>query len=297
MSSTLQALSNELAAAVERASAFVVAVHGRADTPSSGVIWRPNLVVTADHTLTRDEDVWVEAGGKRFEATVAGRDEGTDLALLQMGAPEVPEAERATEFLRAAAMVLAVGRGPSVSLGIVSAIGGPWRTWRGGHIDRMIRLDLAIYTGFSGGALIDAQGKVAGVNTSGLARGAAVAVPAATVDRVVEQLLNKGHVAKGYLGIGAQPVRIPESLASRLGLQAQTGLMVLSVEPEAPADKAGVLMGDVILEMDGRRMAHLDDLQGALAPDRIGRAVQARLLRAGSVIELSVIVGEKPWSR
>jgi S1-C subfamily serine protease len=180
--------------------------------------------------------------GSTTTATLAGRDPATDLAALRLSAPGLATAEAASaDDLKVGQLALAIGRpGQDVtaSLGIVSAVGGEWRTWHGGKIDRLVRLDLAIYDGFSGGPLIDARGRVLGINTSGLSRAAALTIPVSTVDRVTDLLLEKGRVAHGYMGLGMQPVRLPESLTKQLSLSKDVGLMIVSVEPGGPADKA-----------------------------------------------------------
>ncbi|HET7458045.1 MAG TPA: trypsin-like peptidase domain-containing protein, partial [Gemmatimonadaceae bacterium] len=233
--SPLVALSDALAAAVETAGRSTVAVHARQRIPSSGVVWRPGVVVAAHHTVRRDEGITVTVdGGRTLAAQLAGRDPSTDLAVLTVAGAEAAASLGSSDALRVGHLVLAVGRpGDDVtaSLGTVSAVGGPWRTWAGGAVDRMLRLDLAIYDGFSGGPLVDAAGRVVGLDTSGLVRGGAVALPVATVDRVVDQILSTGHVARGYLGLGMQPVRFPEPLARSLGVDGDVGVIVLSVEP------------------------------------------------------------------
>lgn len=297
---TLAAFSNELADAVERAGRSVVAIHARRRIPSSGVLWRPGVVVSAHHTVRRDEDVTVTLpGGGTAQADVAGRDPGTDLAVLRLRGGEGEPAERGdTAELRVGHLVLAVGRpgegGVTASLGAVSAVGGEWRTWSGGRMDRLVRLDLAIRDGFSGGPLVDARGRVVGVNTSALARGAALAIPVSTVDRVAEQLLARGRVARGYLGIGTQPVRVPAAAQAAAGTAGGVGLMVVHVEPGGPAEQGGVLMGDVVLELDGTPVADAGHLAALLGGDRIGQAIPVRVLRAGQAATLSVVVGERP---
>jgi S1-C subfamily serine protease len=283
---TLQSLSNDLAAIVENAGSVVVAVNGRPRTPSSGVQWKKGVVVTTDHTLRQDEEITVTTReGKTFNATLAGRDPGTDLAVLRAPALDLPEPQLAAPgSAKLGNLVLAIGRGLSASLGVVSSASGAWRTWRGGLVDEFIRLDVSIYTGFSGGALADAGGLIAGINTSGLSRGGGITVPVSTVNRVMEQLLAKGRIARGYLGVGMQPVRLPES----------GGLMVLSLEPEGPAAKAGVLLGDILIGIEGDALNDTDDLQAALTPDRIGKPVELRLVRGGVVQTLKVVVGERP---
>jgi S1-C subfamily serine protease len=295
-SSALVALSNDLAAAVERAGASVVAVNGRPRTPSTGVIWRDDVVVTTDHTLRQDEDVTITtADDKTLPATIAGRDPATDLALLRvpgLGASSTQFADG--KSVRLGHIVLALGRGVTASLGVISSMDGPWRTWRGGAVDQYIRPDVAIYTGFSGGPLVDSQGRIIGINTSGLSRGGAMTVPVATVNRVIDELLSRGRVARGYLGIGMQPVRLPDQVRSALKTENATALIVLSVEAAGPADKAGVLIGDVMVAIDGHHLGDTDDLQAALSGDRIGKPAVLKVLRAGALQDLTVTIGERP---
>jgi S1-C subfamily serine protease len=197
-------------------------------------------------------------------------------------------------------LVLALGRpGSSVtaSLGIVSALGGEWRTWQGGTIDQFVRLDVAVYDGFSGGPLVDATGRVAGINTSGLARATALTVPAPTVSRIAGQLLARGHIARGWLGIATQPVRLPAALQRSLGTQAEAGLVVVNVEAESPADRGGLLIGDILLALDDRAVSDPGDVLGALGGDRIGQAVALTVARGGRAERLTVTVGERPRGR
>jgi S1-C subfamily serine protease len=298
----LAGLSNDLADAVEAAGRSVVAIHARRRIPSSGVCWRPGVVVAAHHTITRDDDIGIALpDGRTVTATLAGRDAGTDLAVLRLPDDALPaEAVARTSAstpLRVGSLVLALGRpGPSVtaSLGIVSAIGEAWRTWQGGRIDRLVRLDLAIYDGFSGGPLVAPGGEVVGLNTSGLARAVALTIPVSTVDRVVEQLLARGHVPRGFLGVATQPVRLPEALHESLGLAAGIGLVVVSLETGGPADTAGILLGDILVTLDGRAVEDPGDVLAALAAERIGQTLQAGVLRAGRLETVAVTVGERP---
>jgi S1-C subfamily serine protease len=316
MSSTLESLSNDLAAPVDRAGRVVVAIHARRRIPASGVLWRPGLVVAADHTVHKDDDVRVTlADGTDVRATVAGRDPSTDLCVLRLPGDAAPgpsaEAAEAAEPaaaatiarapLRVGQLVLALGRpGPAVtaSMGIVSAVGPEWRTWRGGRVDQFVRLDVAIYDGFSGGPIVDAAGHVLGVGTSGLARAAAVAVPAATVDRVADQLLAGGRIRPGYLGVGTQPVKLNDAARGRLvpvgDRVPEWGLMVVAVEPGAPADRAGLLLGDLLVALDGQPTADPRDVLAVLGPDTVGRTLHATVLRAGAPITVPITVGEHP---
>jgi len=296
---TLLSLSNDLAGAVERTAPAIVTVNARRRLPSTGIHWRPGVIVTADHTVRAEEDITVTTpDGRALPAVLAGRDPGTDLAVLT-----VKDAGSATAALgddaglKVGHLVLALGYGPRVSWGVIGALGPRWRSWRGGEIERLVRLDLTLYPGFSGGPLVDAGGRVVGLNTSGLARDARLTVPATTVTRVADELLRTGHVSRGYLGLGMQPVRLPEPLRGQLGLTRDTGLIVVTVEPDGPAARAGVLLGDVLVALDGAPVSDLDDVQAQLGSDRIGVAVPAVLVRAGARTELSITVGTQPRRR
>ena len=293
----LLSLSNDLAAAVERAAPAVVAVHARR-LPSTGIHWRPGIVVTAEHTVRTAEDITVTmADGRSLPAVLAGRDPGTDLAVLRVAdAGSVVATLGDDAALKVGHMVLALGYGPRASWGVISALGARWRSWRGGDIDRLVRLDLVLYPGFSGGPLVDAAGRVVGLNTSGLARETRLALPVAMVTRVADELLQKGHVSRGYLGLGMQPVRLPEPLRAQFGLGAGA-LIVVMVEPSGPAARAGVLLGDVLVALDGEPVGDLDDVQARLGSDRVGAEISGVVLRGGVRTELRITVGEQPRRR
>jgi S1-C subfamily serine protease len=299
--SALLALSNGLAEAVARAGQTVVAVYGRPRMPSSGVHWRSGVVVTAEHTLKRDEDLSVGLpDGRTVPAVLAGRDPSTDLAVLKLQGEEFPTAEIGdAAALRVGHMVLAVarpgerGRGLSASWGVISALGGPWRTWYGGQVEQFIRLDLTLYPGFSGGPLVDAHGRVVGINTSG-PRSMALTISRLTVDRVVDQLLEKGRIVRGYLGLGMQPVRLPESLKRSLNLPRTGGVIIVAVEPDSPAERAGLLIGDILIALEGVTVSDTADVQALLGPERVGTTVGASIIRAGQLLERAITVGERP---
>lgn len=300
MQSSLVSLSQELAKLVEEFQSNVVAVHGRAHYPSSGVHWRPGIVVTADHTLGQDEDIQVTLpGGNRVNAVLAGRDPGTDIAVLkveELGPSTAPT--EAAESANVGELALVVGRspgsGPNASLGIISAVSGPWRTWRGGRLDQYIRLDATLFPNSSGGAVVDCRGRLLGIATSGLSRIAGLAIPASTINRVLDAVLKKGYVPRGYLGIGVQPVAIPDALGTSLSVTAKTGVMVVKVEPGGPADQAGVLLGDILVELGNAQLEQIEDLQSFSDPGVIGKPVKTKLIRAGALREIVITVGERP---
>ena len=297
--SALLTLSNDLAEAVAHAGQTVVAVYGRPRMPSSGVHWRQRVVVTADHTVKRDEDMTVGLpDGRTVPAVLAGRDPSTDLAVLRLQGEEFATAEIGdAAALRVGHMVLAVARpgerGLSASWGVISALGGPWHTWHGGQIDQFIRLDLTLYPGFSGGPLVDVQGRVVGINTSGR-RSMALTIPRVTVDRVVNQLLEKGRIVHGYLGLGMQPVRLPEPLKRSLNLPRAGGVIIVAVEPDSPAERAGLLIGDILVALEGVAVSDTTDVQVLLGPERVGTTVGASVIRAGLLVERAITVGERP---
>jgi S1-C subfamily serine protease len=280
----------------------VVAVNARPRMPSSGVHWRQGVVVTAEHTIKREEEITVMLpDGRSIPATLAGRDASTDLAVLKLQGGELSTAEiGGSATLKVGHLVLAVGRpgerGLSASMGVVSALGGAWRGWSGGQIDQFVRLDLTLYPGFSGGPLVDAQGRVVGINTSG-PRSMVLAIPTSTVNRVVDQLLEKGHIARGYLGLGMQPVRLPDTLKNALNLPTQGGIIVVAIEPDSPAERAGVLIGDILVALDGRSMSDTADVLAMLGPERVGAEVKASFIRGGVLSELMIPVGERPRRR
>jgi len=301
MALSIASFSQELAAAAEQAGTSVFTVHARHRVPSSGIHWRTGVVVTANHTVRREDDITVLIhGGKRVSAKLAGRDPGTDLAIFKLDQDAglaIPQfADAAT--LKLANFVLALGRtrfGNLVaSAGIIGGLGGEWRTWRGGRIDQNIRLDLALYPGFSGGPLVNGEGKVLGLNTNGFGRGRAVTIPVSTVNRTVDELLEKGHIARPYLGIAMQPVALPEALRGKLKSSAAGGLMVLHVEPGGPADKSGIVLGDVIVELQGKPALDTEHIQDVLASAKVNEKLRTTVIRGGVPLELSITLGERP---
>lgn len=308
--SSAAALSESLAAAVERVGASVVGIDARPRVRTSGVVWRAGVLVSTNHTVRRGEEITVTLpDGREEEATLVGRDPSTDLAVLRYGREQssVDEGGSTATLSDAASLkvghlVFAVGRahpehGVGASLGIVGALGGKWRTWRGGELDRLIRPDVSVFIGFSGGALADAEGRVVGINTTGLARGAGLTIPAATVNRVVDTLLRHGRVARPYLGVGMHPIALTEKLREKHGLRQASGLLLLSVEEGAPADAAGITIGDILLALGGTAVADTDDVQAALAGLEVGANVNAKILRGGEVRELELTLGERPARR
>ncbi|MEA2641865.1 MAG: hypothetical protein QOF51_3259 [Chloroflexota bacterium] len=293
----LVALSNDIAGAVERAGRSTVTVHGRGRLPGTGIVWQPGVVVTADHVLERDEDVTVSIGdGQKVAATVAGRDPGSDLAILKVDGIGEPAEQAPSGSIKVGHFVLALGRpGTNVaaSFGVVSAVGESWRTARGGVVEGYIRADVSLYPGFSGGPLVDGAGRVAGLNSSHLARGQEIAIPAAAVSAVVQTLLTHGKIQRGYLGITSRPVRLTEQLQQKLGVEQASGLLIMGVEPESPAEKGGLMIGDVLVAVGGTPTTDSEDLQVVLGPGTVGTAIEVMLLRGGERATVHVTPGSR----
>ncbi len=285
--SALAALSNDLASVVERVANGVVAVEARARIGSSGFFIRPDLILTADHALDSDEIEIVRADGETEQATIAGRDPSTDLALLRVKNAGAPLEFAPPDALRVGAIVLAVARDDdgdlAATMGVISALGGAWRTWHGGEIDRFVRPDLSLYPRFSGSPLVDVNGRVIGLNTGGLSRRQTLTVPAATIERVVDALLTRGgRIPRGYLGVALQGV--------------QGGVIVLGVEPGSPADRGGLIVGDIIAAIGGTAAEDADDVHAQLGAGTVGKQLAIDVRRGGSPHQVIVTVGERPES-
>lgn len=290
MSTQLAALSNELAAAVKQAENHVVAVHARPRFSSSGVIWRPGVIVTAEHTVRREEEITVTLpDGNNVPATLAGADPGTDIAVLKVEPAGGAGSPAHCAAPAPGTLALAIGRsqdsGVNATLGIISACSGEWRTWRGGQLDHYVRLDLNVFPTSDGGAVVNTAGELIGIATTALSRIAGLAIPTVTIDRVTEQILTRGHVSRGYLGVGLQPVELPDH---------HKGLIVLSLEATGPAAKAGVLIGDIFVSLGSRAVGETEDLQAALEAHAPGSTVEAEVLRGGDSRKLTITVGERP---
>lgn len=298
MVTILSDLSAAMAALVETAEASIVRVEGRRGVAATGIVWSAEgAIVTASHVVRREDGLRVGLpDGREAEARFIGRDPSADLAVLQTSASglRVP-AWSPVDEARVGHLALALGRpGRTVqaTLGVISALGGEWRTPEGGLVERYLQTDVVMYPGFSGGPLTGADGRLIGMNTSGLMRGVSLALPAATLQRIVPMLLAHGHVRRGYLGIGAQPVRLPGEIAGQIGQE--TGVMLMSVEPDGPAAKAGLTLGDTLLSLDETPIRHMDDVLAALGTDRIGTSLTARILRGGKLQDVRLSIGERP---
>ena len=288
MSGLFQQISDAMADAVTEASKGVLRIEGRRRLGATAIAWRDNVVVTAHHVIKRDEGITIgTADGETMPAKLVGRDPNTDLAVLTVEQTLTPLPLAEADSLRVGHLVLALGRpGQSIHAthGVVSAI-NPRR------MEGTVRTDVVMYPGFSGGPLLDASGHVQGMNTSGFNRGASLTITTAMVNTVVDSLMAHGKMRQGYLGVGAQAARLPGGTAQAVGQE--TGLLLVSVEPESPAETSGLLLGDVIVALDGEPTPHLDALLALLNTERIGQVMPVKVVRGGEVQEINVTVGEK----
>ena len=285
----------QLADAVERVAASVVGLPTRR-VRSAGVVWRAGVAVASASALWRSSRVPVVLpDGEQVDGTVRGIDPATDLAVVAFtdSASTTPVAhDTVAAAARVGDVVFAVGREPSghvqASFGHIGAVGGPWRTWRGGQLDQLIRLDGGLYPGLLGAAVADAAGRVLGIASAAFSRHHGVVVPRATIERVIEPLLTHGRVARGYLGIAAQAVR-----AQRDG-EAVDGLLVTSVADDSPAARAGLLVGDVIVTLAGEPAGSLERVRERL---QVGAQIELGIARGGRAQTLHLQIAERPHPR
>jgi S1-C subfamily serine protease len=293
-SDLLAQFSSALAARAEAAKNAVVAIrlaHGRHIT---GMAWRSDIVVASEQSLPRrDEFELVAPGGTVVTAKVAGRDPSTNIAILRLAAPLASPSIAAADA-RTGAIALAIGAdgtgGASARLGLVNLAGAEWHSSRGGLIDRRIVLDVRLARREEGGPVLDATGSCLGMSTFG-PRGQVIAIPTATIERIVPQLAKDGRIARGWLGVALQAVAVPDAL--RETADQSSGLMVMSVVEDGPAAQAGIVAGDIILSVDGTPAHRFRKLAGHFGPDSIGRKAELRVIRSGKVITVQTTIAER----
>jgi len=291
---SLSQLSDALAAHVASGSKSVAAITLPRHRPLSAILWRKGVAVTSEQVLAEGEGYRaVLPGGKEVPARLAGRDPSTNVAAFTLES-DAPALERAPD-LQVGALALLLGAdgagGTTARLGMVRRLGPEWHSMAGGRIDSLIVLDARLRPDTEGGPVLDARGRLIGLSTSGPRR-RALAIPAATVERAVESLLKHGKVVRGWLGVGVQAVEIPDSLRAAAGHE--IGLMIVSLAAGGPAETAGSLPGDIVLELDGKAVADVRGLAQQLGPERVGKPVGLRILRAGAAREVAVTVGARP---
>ena len=299
MSAELIELSNALAQTTEHAAASVVAIHTEARGSSSGVVWREGVIVTAEHALRHDEEIQATLpDGRVVQASLAGRDPSTDLAVLKCAEAGNRFIERGdASSTKPGSITLVVGRtrasGPVAALGVVSLVVPERSTWTGSSLVPYIRLDVGLQPTAVGGAVVDAHGKALGIASPRFARFGAIAIPAATIDRVAETLLKKGRIPRGYLGIALQPVHLPDHLRQSLLYKEKTAVIILEVEPDGPAHKAGIVIGDILVSLAGQPITRPESVQLHLQAENIGKSLNAKIVRGGAARDVSISVGER----
>lgn len=292
----LSQLSDDLAALVKAVSPSLVRVEARRRLPATGIVWsNDGLIVTANHVVEKSKDITIGLDdGSTVSADLVGRDETTDLALLRANAQLTTPIWGTPEDINVGNLVLAVGRPAEkvmATLGVVMTVEGEWRTHAGGQFDQYVQTDVVMYPGFSGGALVGADNKILGMNTSGIGHGVSLSITASTISRVLESLAQHGRIRRGFLGVGIQPVNLPASIAEELGQE--TGVLVISVENDSPAAHAGIVLGDTLVHLDNQPVRGVDELMSLLMGEAVGKEVSVKILRAGTVQDLRVTIGER----
>jgi S1-C subfamily serine protease len=294
----LLALSRQLEQLVEGVADTIVSVRSHGRSVASGFAWRPGIIVTASDALEADDEISIiAAGGKPIRAEFAGRDPTTDIAVLRLAEDlPAPAPVLASQEVGIGQMVLALGRGKEgviATLGCVSVAGGTWQSQRGGRIDRLIRLDLRLDRQAEGGIVVNAEGGILGMAVFGPRRKPLI-IPMPTIEHIAPKLLADGRIRRGYLGVGLHPVRLDETFATAHALPGRRATMIVSVDPSGPAGKAGVLLGDIIVSLDGEPVAGLRSLFALLSPESVDKAVELKILRAGQMTSTSVTIGVSP---
>ena len=292
-------LSESMANAAEKAGSYTVLVDARRRMPASGIAFAKDMILTAGHVVEKEEDIRILfSDGSEAKARLIGRDPGTDLAVLKLDSASAVPASTAKYPARVGDFVLAIGRpsedGIESSFGTVNKIGGPIRTGRGGMLEKYIKTDVVSYPGFSGGPLINGEGEMYGINTSGFGMGGeAVTIPADVALKIADTLAKHGKIKRGYIGIRSQTVNLPVETKSQLNREQETGLLVVGIEKDIPPEKSGLIVGDILVGVAGEAVEHHDELFTHLSGDVVGKSTPMDILRGGKLQTVNVVVGER----
>ena len=289
----LSALSAEIGQIARVAEASIVRVHARRGPTGSGFVWRPGLIVSAEEAVEVDDGIHITlANGTRAAATLVGRDPSTDVALLRCDAATAQlSGGIGTASIGQLAIALGCGRrGQRVSLAMIASVAGPWQSLQGGHLDQFVDLDMRFDRGMEGAALLSPEGALIGMVAAG-PRHTSIAIPAATIERVAAQLLARGRIARGYVGLGLQPVHIAPAPGAAAG---HSGVMVMSLDANGPGMAAGMLQGDIVLSWNGEAVGGMRDVMRRLGSEAVGQTVDLALQRAGQPASVRLTIGERP---
>lgn len=296
----LTQFSEQLSDLVSNISNSVVGVRGRHRNAATGVLWQDELIVTSAHAIRRKGEVKVVTGnGEEHLAKIAGIESSLDLALLKIEKSDlkVPEIDDTWSF-KVGNLAVAAGRGSDGSigacLGMIGNVSGPWHRWGGTEIDRYIELDMRLVPGFSGSPLLNTEGKIIGTVTRMLSSHATVVIPADTINGLIEPLLKRGTLSRGYIGVGLYHAAVPAAISNKLKQKQDEGLVIISLEEDGPAENAGVMIGDIFLSINGESVTEAQDVQKILAPDTIGNEISVTYLRGGEEKQLNILVSERP---
>lgn len=292
-------LSEAMANAAEKAGKYTVLVDARRRMPASGIAIAKDMILTAGHVVEKEEDIRIlYSDGKEAKARLIGRDPGTDLAVLKLDSASAVPASTAKNPARVGEFVLAIGRpsesGIESSFGTVNKIDGPVRTGRGGMLEQYIKTDVVSYPGFSGGPLINGEGEMLGINTSGFGMGGeAVTIPADLAMKIADTLAKHGKIKRGFIGVKSQTVNLPEEAQSQIKRGQETGLLIVGVEKDSPAEKGGLIVGDILVGVGGEAVEHHDELFTRLSGDVVGKSTPMDILRGGKLQTVNIVVGER----
>lgn len=291
---TLNDLSKDLRTIAEAARTLVVAIRNSQGRHLVGILWQPDVVITSEQAVGDRESYDVVQSDTSVSARIVGRDSGTNVIALRTD-QSLRSARPSIAESSVADLVLAFGATPvgtpTARLGVVNAVGPKWHSRDGGRIDARIHLDIRLGRTEEGGPVLDADARLIGMSTFG-ARGEVLVIPSSTIDRVLPDLLQQGHVRRGWLGLGLQPISIPDGLREAAGHS--RGMIVMTIAPEGPAVAAGVTAGDILISLDNTPVHRLRDLAAKLDSESVGKSLELKVLRGGQVVSLNIEITQRP---